>query len=220
MGWIPSAGPESGNSTAQSTNWSGYAVTGGNGAFNSVSATWVEPKAKCNGTKYAAFWVGLDGYNSDSVEQTGSDSDCTGSSPTYYGWYEMFPANPVYYTNTVKRWRPLPRVVAFSGTDTYTLVLHDVTQGWTHKVKKTSSGDARSSAEVITEAPSSNTRRAAACQLRHRRLHGRQGQRHADELAEPGPDHHDRQQRPGQGLDQHDHQRWRLPQHVDQGQLT
>jgi hypothetical protein len=157
MGWLPGASPSSTNSTAESTNWSGYAVTGGTGAFKSVSASWVEPKASCNGTKYAGFWVGLEGYNSDSVEQTGSDSDCTGSSPTYYGWYEMYPANPVYYTNTVDAGDHFTASVTFSGTDTYTLVLKDVTRGWTHTVKKTSSGDARSSAEVITEAPSSGT---------------------------------------------------------------
>jgi len=32
---------------------------------------------------------------SDSVEQTGTDSDCDGGSPGYYGWYEMYPADPV-----------------------------------------------------------------------------------------------------------------------------
>jgi hypothetical protein len=157
MGWIPGAGPASTNSTAESSNWSGYAVTGANGAFHSVSASWIEPKVTCNGTKYAAFWVGLDGYSSDSVEQTGSDSDCTGSSPTYYGWYEMYPASPVYYSNTVKAGDHFHAYVAFSGTDRYTLFLEDITQGWTHKVSKTSSGDDRSSAEVITEAPSSGS---------------------------------------------------------------
>jgi hypothetical protein len=142
-------------SSVTSTNWSGYAVTGGTGAFKSVSASWVEPTAKCSGTKYAAFWVGLDGYSSNSVEQTGSDSDCTGSSPTYYGWYEMYPAAPVYFTNAVSAGDHFTASVTFSGTDTYTLVLKDVTKGWTHTETKASSGDKRSSAEVITEAPSS-----------------------------------------------------------------
>ncbi len=32
---------------AESTNWSGYAVTGANGAFHSVSASWTEPTATC-----------------------------------------------------------------------------------------------------------------------------------------------------------------------------
>lgn len=147
----------SSRSSTTSTNWSGYAVTGSSGAFKSVSASWTEPKVKCNGTKYAAFWVGLDGYSSDSVEQTGSDSDCTGDSPTYYGWYEMYPAAPVYFTNAVSAGDKFTASVTFSGTDTYTLVLKDVTKGWTHTEKKTSSGDKRSSAEVITEAPASSS---------------------------------------------------------------
>jgi hypothetical protein len=140
---------------AESTNWSGYAVTGANGAFKSVSASWTQPTATCSGRtdKYAAFWVGLDGYSSDSVEQTGTDSDCDGSSPDYYGWYEMYPADPVYYTNTVKPGDALSASVTFSGTDTYTLVLKDSTRGWTETKSINESGFDRSSAEVITEAP-------------------------------------------------------------------
>ncbi|MGA3152347.1 MAG: G1 family glutamic endopeptidase [Streptosporangiaceae bacterium] len=144
---------------AESTNWSGYAATGGNGAFSSVSATWTEPTAHCTkrADQYAAFWVGLDGYSSDSVEQTGTDSDCDGRTPDYYGWYEMYPANPVYYTSTVEPGDSFSASVTFSGTETYTLVLKDLTQGWTQKVTKNESGLARSSAEVITEAPSSES---------------------------------------------------------------
>jgi hypothetical protein len=45
--------------------------------------------------------------------------------------------------------------VTFSGTETYTLVLTDSTQGWTQTITQNEAGLARSSAEVITEAPSS-----------------------------------------------------------------
>ena len=70
------------NATTTSTNWSGYAVTGANGSFHSVSASWTEPTATCTGSaKYASFWVGLDGFSSNSVEQTGTDSDCSGRTP-------------------------------------------------------------------------------------------------------------------------------------------
>ena len=142
---------------ATSTNWSGYAVTGANGAFRSVSANWTQQKATCSGSRrsaqYAAFWVGLDGYSSGSVEQTGTDSDCNGKTPDYYGWYEMYPANPVYYTNTVKPGDSISASFTFSGTDTYTLVLKDKTQGWTQTQAINESGFDRSSAEVITEAP-------------------------------------------------------------------
>ncbi|MGO9080546.1 MAG: G1 family glutamic endopeptidase [Streptosporangiaceae bacterium] len=147
-----------GKATAESTNWSGYAATGSNGSFTSVSASWKEPTGHCtSGTKYSSFWVGLDGYSSDSVEQTGTDVDCSGSTPQYYGWYEMYPAYPVNYSSTVKPGDSMSASVTFSGSDTYTLVLKDSTQGWTKTTVVNESGLARSSAEVITEAPSSSS---------------------------------------------------------------
>jgi len=147
------------NTTATSTNWSGYAVTGANGAFHSVSASWTEPTATCSSRRaqYASFWVGLDGYNSNSVEQTGTDSDCSGRTPQYYGWYEMYPAFPVNFSNTVRPGDAMSASVTFSGTETYTLVLHDATQNWTQTITQNQTGLDRSSAEVITEAPSSNS---------------------------------------------------------------
>jgi hypothetical protein len=141
---------------AESTNWSGYAVTKSNGAFKNISASWTQPTATCTSRRshqYAAFWVGLDGFSSNSVEQTGTDSDCVGRTPDYYGWYEMYPANPVFYTNPVGPGDSMSASVTFSGTDTYTLVLKDNTRGWTQTQTINESGLDRSSAEVITEAP-------------------------------------------------------------------
>jgi len=67
---------------AQSQNWSGYAAS--SGTYHSVSANWTEPTGHCSGaTRYSAFWVGLDGFNSNSVEQTGTSVDCHGGSPVY-----------------------------------------------------------------------------------------------------------------------------------------
>lgn len=147
------------NTTAESTNWSGYAVTGANGAFNSVSASWTQPAAICprHGTQFASFWAGLDGFSSNSVEQTGTDSDCNRGTPVYFGWFEMFPAAPVNFSNPVRPGDAMSASVTFSGTETYTLVLHDATQGWTQNIVQNEAGLTRSSAEVITEAPSSNS---------------------------------------------------------------
>jgi hypothetical protein len=156
-GSVPRAIGHGANATATSTNWSGYAVTGANGAFTSVSASWKEPTATCSSTRYASFWVGLDGYDSNSVEQTGTDSDCSGRTGDYYGWYEMYPAAPVNFSNPVSPGDSISASVTFSGTRTFTLVLKDTTKGWTQTITKNQSGLARSSAEVITEAPSSNT---------------------------------------------------------------
>ena len=75
---------------AESTNWSGYAATAG--TYTSVSASWTQPTGTCSrGDQYAAFWVGLDGYSSSTVEQTGSEVDCVGRTAEYYAWYEMYP---------------------------------------------------------------------------------------------------------------------------------
>ena len=150
-----------GRTTDESTNWSGYAATGGTGAFTSVSASWTQPTATCTARgraeQFASFWAGLDGFTSDSVEQTGTDSDCEGRTPDYFGWYEMFPAAPVNFTNTVRPGDHMSASVTFSGTETYTLVLKDATEGWTQTITKNQAGLDRSSAEVISEAPSSNT---------------------------------------------------------------
>ena len=54
------------------------------------------------GDQYAAFWVGLDGYTSSSVEQTGSEVDCVGRTAEYYAWYEMYPGPSENYSNTVR----------------------------------------------------------------------------------------------------------------------
>jgi hypothetical protein len=140
----------------ESENWSGYAATGADGAFSSVSASWTEPTGTCTSRRsdtYAAFWVGLDGYSSDSVEQTGTLIECVGTTAYYYGWYEMYPAALVTYSNTVKPGDAISASVTFSGTDTYTLTLTDSTQDWTKTEVISESGLDRSSAEVITEAP-------------------------------------------------------------------
>ena len=140
------------NQTTTSTNWSGYAAA--SGTYTSVSSSWVEPTGKCSsGQQYSSFWVGLDGYNSSTVEQTGSEVDCSGSTPQYYSWYEMYPAYPVNFSNTVRPGDHFTGSVTYAGSNKFTLKLSDTTQGWSHTVSKTLSGAARSSAEVIAEAP-------------------------------------------------------------------
>ena len=140
------------HATTTSTNWSGYAATGS--TYTSVSTTFTQPAVKCSsGDQYSSFWVGLDGYSSDSVEQTGTEADCVGRTAEYSAWYELYPAYPVTYSNTVKPGDVITETVTFSGTSTYAMTVKDTTEGWTKTTTKTSKGDARSSAEVIAEAP-------------------------------------------------------------------
>ena len=137
------------NST--STNWSGYAVTGGR--YTQVSASWTVPQVSCSGTAYSSFWVGLDGDTSNTVEQTGTDSDCSGSTPQYYAWYEMYPKFPVNFGNPVHVGDTMSASVTTSGRGAFTLTISDGT-AWTQTVSARLKSAKLSSAEVIAEAPS------------------------------------------------------------------
>ena len=59
-------------SSYYSSNWSGYAVTGSAGSVTSPSGSWTVPAVTGSRftTAYAAFWVGIDGFASNTVEQT------------------------------------------------------------------------------------------------------------------------------------------------------
>jgi hypothetical protein len=140
------------NST--STNWSGYAVTGSR--YTQVSSSWTVPSVSCSGTAYSSFWVGLDGDTSGTVEQTGTDSDCSGSSPQYYAWYEMYPKFPSNYSNPVRAGDSMSASVTTNGSGSFTLTISDSTQNWTRTTTARLKSAKLASAEVIAEAPSSS----------------------------------------------------------------
>lgn len=141
---------------ASSTNWAGYAAH--STKYTSVTSTWSEPSASCgSSTSFASFWVGLDGYASNSVEQTGTLVECSGGSPHQFAWYEMFPAAPVYFSNTLVAGDSMKATVSATSAGAFTLTLTDSTRGWSHTIHQTNASLARSSAEVIAEAPSSSS---------------------------------------------------------------
>ncbi|MDH6136144.1 hypothetical protein P3T37_005563 [Kitasatospora sp. MAA4] len=149
-------GPHSHVLNSTSSNWAGYSATGAK--FTSVTASWVQPAASCTGSDtYSSFWIGLDGDGSNSVEQTGSEVDCSGGSPQYYAWYEMYPAYPVNFSNTVRPGDHFTSSVTTNGSGSFTLKLSDTTQGWTKTENKTLRNAALASAEIIAEAPSDSS---------------------------------------------------------------
>jgi hypothetical protein len=136
----------------ESTNWSGYAAD--SGTYTSVSATWVQPTGSCtSATRYSSFWVGLDGYSSDTVEQTGTDTDCVDGSPQYYGWYETYPNPSFNFGDTIEPGDTISASVTYEGGDSFEYTLADETRGWSVSTTQTEADAARSSAEVIIEAP-------------------------------------------------------------------
>jgi hypothetical protein len=143
------------NST--STNWSGYANTGG--TFDNVQGSWTQPSATCSSgqTAYSSFWVGIDGDTTNTVEQTGTDADCSSGTPTYYAWYEMYPKFPVNLSTSTYPVAPgnsLSAKVSTDGQGHFTLTITNATRGWTFTTNQTSRKDKLGSAEWIAEAPS------------------------------------------------------------------
>ena len=138
--------------TEYTENWSGYAVD--SGTYNSVIADWTQPGANCSSgdTTYSSFWVGLDGFNSGTVEQTGTEADCSGGAASYYAWEETYPNPSGVYEATVEPGDQFVAYVSASG-DVFTLYIEDETQNWYGEYPVTVSGAAKSSAEVIAEAP-------------------------------------------------------------------
>jgi hypothetical protein len=154
------------NATVVSQNWSGYAaVAKANVALRYVTSTFTVPSINCAkvaigsaGQTYAAEWVGLDGFNDTTVEQTGVDSYCDSASgpATNQAWYEMYPLDPVVFTGVSAGDVIWVSVYYNSSTDEYQLFLDDETTGSTMETDQpcpSGSTCDRTSAEVISEDP-------------------------------------------------------------------
>jgi peptidase A4-like protein len=139
-----------------SSNWSGYSVV--NGHYTSVSANWTQPTASCtSATTYSSFWVGLDGDGSSTVEQTGTSADCSGGSPRYYAWYEMYPKYPVNLSLTIRPGDSISGSVTVGGSGRFTLTIRDNSTGQSFTTQQRSNRATLASAEAIAEAPSSSS---------------------------------------------------------------
>jgi len=146
-----------------STNWAGYAVLTNlaapqKGAVTDVKGSWVVPFVDCVSTPsaYSSFWVGIDGYSSNTVEQTGTDSDCSSGTARYYAWYEMYPKFPFNLKMKISPGDVMSAEVAYIGNGKFRLVITDTTTGAIFSTTQTSKNAAKSSAEWIAEAPSSS----------------------------------------------------------------
>jgi Peptidase A4 family len=165
----PAAGsrPTTGSSPALRTdhhgvslNWSGYEASGG-GPYTSVSASWTQPEVDCakTPTAYSSFWVGLDGWKTPSVEQTGTEAGCFEGTPVYFAWSEMYPkaAKQLPRKDVVSPGDSFTSTVTYVGKNKFRLTLSDATRGWSHTVTQASRSAERGSAEVIAEAPSAGS---------------------------------------------------------------
>jgi hypothetical protein len=141
---------------SDSLNWSGYAAVPG--TFTEASATWTQPAVTCasNETSYSSVWVGIDGDGSSTVEQTGTEADCSSGQARYYAWTEMYPKFPSVVSSNVSAGDQLSAKVTTS-RGFFTLVITDSSKGWSFTTTAKRNSAALYSAEVIVEAPSSRS---------------------------------------------------------------
>jgi hypothetical protein len=83
---------------------------------------------------------------------TALQADIGAKTNEYYAWYEMYPADSVNYTDTVRPDDWFDASVTRTGT-TYTLTLTDRTRGWTETQVQTSTTATNSTAEAVIEDP-------------------------------------------------------------------
>lgn len=162
-------------------NWGGYAVcvpqsncqaclsllsscnANTTGTVTDVVGTWVVPAivgasaTSCSDSEKTWYdmsdWVGIDGFVSDTVEQTGTASDCYYGQVYYYSWYEFYPS-PSYITPVaVHPGDTITASVHYSSvTHNFTTTIEDVTTGHSYTSPSTYvPGAERSSAEWIAE---------------------------------------------------------------------
>ena len=151
-------------------NWSGYAATGS--TYSAVTASWRVPSVTCPGgasNSSASQWVGIDGVSDFSVEQDGTDANCTGTAASYGAWYEMYGDSAVnggaevplssgctgVPSCTVNAGDSITASVAVDVSGNWTLSISDATAPdvWSYSTTIAWTTPARDSVEWIVERP-------------------------------------------------------------------
>ena len=137
-----------------SYNWAGYSVTGATGSVTDVKGSWIVPTVQTKAAnQYSSNWIGIDGYNSNTVEQIGTDSDTDAKGrATYYAWYEFYPQPCYYVPLTINPGDKITTEVSYSNGKII-LLLTDVNTKKSISITQDAKGYSRSSAEWIVEAP-------------------------------------------------------------------
>ncbi len=143
---------ELGVTRSTSTNWAGYFAAGSTGSVTSVVGRWVEPQVTCTGqARFVALWVGIDGANSNTVEQTGTMASCVLGVATYSAWWELYPLDyaQTISTMTIRPGDTINASVVYSSGD-FTMSIADGAQSFAATGTQTA---ALTSAECVAERP-------------------------------------------------------------------
>jgi hypothetical protein len=150
-----------------STNWSGYTAANNlnhptKNSVSAVSGSWIVPTIKSSGgNTYSSLWVGIDGYNSPTVEQIGTEHDFINGAQQNYAWFEMYPGGSFLINGfPLNPGDVISASVIYIGNYTFVMKLMNDTQNvsYTIPTQYTISKTAlRESAEWIVEAPYLNS---------------------------------------------------------------
>lgn len=133
-----------------SSNWSGYAASGG--TYTAVSGTWVVPSVSATSPGADATWVGIGGLGSRDLIQAGTQATVSGGSVEYTAWTEQLPASSQTVPLTVRAGDTVTVAITERSSGLWDIVIRNDTNGdrYATTVRYTSMN---SSAEWIQEVP-------------------------------------------------------------------
>jgi hypothetical protein len=146
-----------GTTKLDSSNWSGYAQsTTKNGTFTAAKDFWTVPTVNTSksGNQYSSDWIGIGGFNDDTLVQDGTEADNLGGTAHYDAWTEILPASEVVITGlAIKPGDKMEGLVEETKAGTWKMTVLDLTTGKSggRTLKYKSSG---LSVEAIHERPS------------------------------------------------------------------
>jgi len=137
--------------TSSSSNWSGYAASGG--TFTSVTATWTVPTVSATSPGADATWVGIGGLQSRDLLQAGTQAMVDGSGVAYTAWIEMLPQSSRDVPLSVTAGDSVTVTITQQSGNDWLIAMKNNSTGGTYNVTVQYSSS-NSSAEWVQEAPS------------------------------------------------------------------
>jgi len=135
-----------------SSNWSGYAVV--NGPYTAVTGHWTVPTVtRTKSNTYSAAWIGIGGFNTADLIQTGTEQDFVNGQPEYAAWWttsdQGYAEQPI--DATINAGDQIDASIVNHGGDSWTMTLSDGGKNILNLPLNFTSSE--SSAEWIMEAP-------------------------------------------------------------------
>lgn len=135
----------------QSSNWSGYAITGG--PYHAITGSWVVPTvSRTFRSTYSSAWIGIDGFNNQSLIQTGTEQDFVRGHARYSAWWEILPAASTTIPMAVGPGDLMSASIQYQGSGNWLISIRDVTRDESFSTVQAYNGPL-TSAEWILEAP-------------------------------------------------------------------